>query len=165
MKTLLLVRHAKSSWANEGQDDFDRPLNDRGKSDAPQMAKRILAKIPDPDLFISSPAKRALKTARLFAEVFDRVKMPISLHDALYLASAATIYQTIALLPDDRDKVFLFAHNPGITEAANMLSGVRIDNMPTCGVFAVAADVDNWKAFGGAEKKFLFFDYPKNPLH
>jgi phosphohistidine phosphatase len=164
MKTLLLVRHAKSSWANEGQDDFDRPLNDRGKSDAPQMAKRVLAKIPAPDLFISSPAKRALKTAALFAEVFGIPKSAISLHDALYLAPASTIYQTVALLPDDKDKVLLFAHNPGITEAANMLSGVRIDNMPTCGVFGVAAAVDSWKAFGAAEKKFLFFDYPKNPL-
>lgn len=128
------------------------------------MAKRVRQKVANPDLFISSPAKRALKTARLFAEVFGVDKEDIRLHDALYLAAASTIYQTVALLPDEAGTVLLFAHNPGITEYANMLSNVRIDDMPTCSVFAVAADVPSWKDFGAAEKKFLFFDYPKNPL-
>lgn len=164
MKTLLLVRHAKSSWANEGQDDFDRPLNDRGKKDAPEMAKRVRAKMKDIHLFVSSTARRAHKTAKLFAEVFEVDREDILLFDTLYHAAPATIYQTVAGLPDEGSSAILFAHNPGITEFANMLTNVRIDDMPTCSVFAVSADVDHWKDFMAAEKKFLFFDYPKNPL-
>ncbi|OLY94145.1 phosphohistidine phosphatase [Cnuella takakiae] len=164
MKTLLLVRHAKSSWANEGQDDFDRPLNDRGKKDAPEMAKKVKAKLSVIDLFVSSTAKRAHKTAKLFAEAFSIEKEDILLFDSLYHAAPATIYQTVAGLPDTAASAILFAHNPGITEFANMLTNVRIDDMPTCSVFAVAADVATWKEFVTAEKQFLFFDYPKNPL-
>lgn len=164
MKTLVLVRHAKSSWANEGQEDFDRPLNERGKKDAPEMAKKVMAKMPALDLFVSSTAKRAHKTAKLFAEVFEKSKEDILLFDTLYHAAPATIYQTVAGLPDTGASAILFAHNPGITEFANMLANVRVDDMPTCSVFAVAADVVHWKDFMAAEKKFLFFDYPKNPL-
>lgn len=164
MKTLLLVRHAKSSWTDETQADFDRPLNERGKNDAPEMAKRVQAKVPGIDLFVSSPAKRAYKTAKLFAAVFDVKKDDIRLIESLYLASASTLYQVVAGLNDEADSVILFAHNPGITEFANMLANVHIDDIPTCGVFAVAAEVKTWKSFVGAEKKFLFFDYPKNPI-
>lgn len=164
MKTLLLVRHAKSSWAIEGQEDFDRPLNDRGKKDAPVMARRVQEKVNWIDLFVSSPAKRAIKTAKLFAEVFNADKDEILLIDALYLASAATMYQSVAGLPDKANAAALFAHNPGITDFANMLTNVRIDDMPTCSVFAVSADTTTWKDFVSAPKKFLFFDYPKNPL-
>lgn len=164
MKTLLLVRHAKSSWDDAGQEDFDRPLNERGKKDAPEMAKRVRVKLASADLIVSSTARRAHKTAKIFAETFGIAKEAISLQDSLYLASAATIYGTIAALPPDADTVLLFGHNPGITEYANMLSNVRIDNMPTCSVFAVAADITGWQEWGAAAKQFLFFDYPKNPL-
>lgn len=164
MKTLLLVRHAKSSWADAGQDDFDRPLNERGKKDAPQMAARVKARMPVIDLFVSSTAKRAHKTARLFAAVFGVDQNDIRLFDALYHAAPATLYQTVAGLPDAAASAILFAHNPGITAFANMQCKVRIDDMPTCSVFAVSADVSSWKEFVTAEKQFLFFDYPKNPL-
>lgn len=164
MKTLLLVRHAKSSWANAGQEDFDRPLNDRGKEDAPKMARRVKEKMPSIDLLFSSTAKRAHKTAKLFAEAYGLKKEDILLSDALYLAQASTLYQSVAGLPDAAGSVILFAHNPGITEFANMLTNVRIDDMPTCSVFAVSAEADSWRNFMAAPKKFLFFDYPKNPL-
>src|SRR4051794_9695084 len=74
MKTLILVRHAKSSWDQPGVSDIDRPLNERGKSDAPQMAKRLKERNIKIDLFISSPAKRAKKTAKYFAEEYDQKK-------------------------------------------------------------------------------------------
>lgn len=120
--------------------------------------------MPVPDLIVSSTAKRAHKTAKLFAEVFEKSKEDILLFDTLYHAAPATIYQTVAGLPDTGASAILFAHNPGITEFGNMLANVRIDDMPTCSVFAVAADVTTWKEFVTAEKQFLFFDYPKNPL-
>ncbi|MFL5787905.1 MAG: SixA phosphatase family protein [Flavisolibacter sp.] len=164
MKTLLLIRHAKSSWDVPGQNDFDRPLNDRGKEDAPQMAKRLKDKKIKPDLFISSPAKRAFRTARYFAEEYDIKKEDIKVDDDLYLATTAAFSKVIENLNNKYDTVVLFSHNPGITQLANSLTGVRIDNMPTCGIFAVKADTRDWLDFDTVEKKFMFFDYPKNPL-
>lgn len=164
MKTLLLVRHAKSSWDAPGLSDFDRPLNERGKKDAPEMAKRLKDKNINIDLFVSSPAKRAKKTAKYFAEAFEVKKDGIQLVDDLYLASPSAFQKTIIELSDKNNAVAIFSHNPGITEFANALTNVRIDDMPTCGVFAIHIDTDSWSDFENAEKKFLFFDYPKNPL-
>lgn len=164
MKTLLLVRHAKSSWDAPGLSDMERPLNERGKKDAPEMARRLKDKKVKIDLFVSSPAKRARKTARYFAEEYGLKKEDIQLVDALYTATMEAFQMTVADLKDKADTVAIFSHNPGITEFANSLSNVHIDDMPTCSVFAVYADVDDWGSFEKAEKNFLFFDYPKNPL-
>lgn len=164
MKTLLLVRHAKSSWDDITMADFDRPLNDRGKKDAPEMATRIKEKPVQIDLFVSSPAKRAKRTARYFAEEFKADKDDIMLVDELYGAGPAIFEKTVNGLPDKHDTVAIFSHNPGITEFVNSLTIVKVDDMPTCAVFGASAEVNTWKDFMKAEKKFLFFDYPKNPL-
>jgi phosphohistidine phosphatase len=164
MKTLLLVRHAKSSWDDITQKDFDRPLNERGKKDAPEMAQRVKEKNIDPDLLVSSPARRAKKTAALFAGELGVDKEDILIVEGLYEPSLASFENTVGNLPDKKEVVALFSHNPAITEYVNTLSNVRIDDMPTCGVFAVQADTNNWASFRDADKKFLFFDYPKNPL-
>ena len=164
MKTLILVRHAKSSWDQPGLSDMERPLNERGKADAPEMAKRLKEKGVEIDLFVSSPAKRARKTAKYFAEEFDAKKREIKIVDDLYLATATAFSDTVSALDDDCNTVALFSHNPGITDFASSLTNVRIDDMPTCAVFGVQVETDHWSAFEEAEKKFLFFDYPKNPL-
>lgn len=164
MKTLILIRHAKSDWSHEGLSDSERPLNERGKKDAPDMAKRLRKKGLKIDAFISSPAKRAFRTARFFANEFDVDKEKILVENSLYGAMPSQFEYIIADLKDKDDVVCLFSHNPGITDYANTLTSVRTDNIPTCGIFAVQADVSNWKDFGKAEKKFLFYDYPKNPL-
>jgi phosphohistidine phosphatase len=164
MKTLLLVRHAKSSWNDPGTDDIDRPLNDRGKTDAPAMAKRLKNKDIKVDTFISSAAKRARRTARYFAEEYGLEKKDIVIEDRLYMASPSAFEETIKEIKDKHDVAILFSHNPGITDFANSLTQVRIDNMPTCSIFAITADTDSWSNFDQCEKNFLFFDYPKNPL-
>jgi len=164
MKTLILVRHAKSSWDTPGLSDFDRPLNERGKKDAPEMAKRVKEKDIKIDQFVSSPAKRAKKTAKYFAEEFNADKNDIKLEEELYLATPSAFSNTIDKLDDEHKTVAMFAHNPGITEFASSLTNVRIDDMPTCAVFAIQVETDKWSEFKTAEKKFLFFDYPKNPL-
>jgi len=164
MKTLLLVRHAKSSWDQAGLSDFDRPLNERGKKDAPIMAKRVKEKGIELDHLMSSPAKRAKKTAKYFAEEFGFKKEDIKLVEALYGAIQPEFLQAIKEVNDKYKTVALFSHNPGITEFASSLTNVRVDEMPTCAVFAVQADCISWKDFMEAEKSFLFFDYPKNPL-
>lgn len=164
MKTLILVRHAKSDWSHEGLSDTERPLNDRGRKDAPEMAKRLRKKGLKVDLFLSSPAKRAFRTARFFADEFEVKKDDIRVEKSLYGAMPSQFAAVLSALKDKEDTVALFSHNPGITEFANSLCEVRTDNIPTCGVFAVQADVAGWKEFIKAEKKFLFYDYPKNPL-
>lgn len=164
MKTLILVRHAKSSWEEAGVDDIDRPLNERGKADAPVMAKRLKDKKIDIDIFLSSPAKRARRTAKYFAEEFDLGKKDIELVDKLYAASPSAFLEVVSDINDKHESAILFSHNPGITDFANTLTSVHIDNMPTCSMFAVQADTDKWADFVNSEKNFLFFDYPKNPL-
>lgn len=164
MKTLILVRHAKSSWDETGLSDSERPLNERGKKDAPEMAKRLRKKGLQIDRFVSSPAERAFRTARYFAKEFDVKKGDIQVEKTLYGALPSQFGQVVASLKDDDNMVMFFSHNPGITEYANTLTNVRTDNIPTCGVFAVQAEVESWKDFAKADKKFLFYDYPKNPL-
>lgn len=162
MKTLLLIRHAKSSWDNITLSDFERPLNERGKTDAPKMAKRLRKRGVKIDAFISSPAKRAKKTAEYFIEEFDRDKDKIILVSSLYDASVSDFNAAVKTIDDKYDTVALFSHNPGITQFANeLVSGADIDNMTTCSVFAVTADIDRWKDFAKTKKEFLFFDYPK----
>lgn len=164
MKTLILIRHAKSSWDEIGMDDAERPLNERGKKDAPQMASRLKEKKLDVDLFISSPAKRAYKTAKFFAEEYGLEKKEILIVNKLYGASVGGFLEVISTIEDKHKTAAIFSHNPGITEFANTLTSVHIDNIPTCGIFAVQAITDKWSDFPRAEKNFLFFDYPKNPL-
>jgi phosphohistidine phosphatase len=122
MKTVLLIRHAKSSWGDLSMPDFDRPLNDRGKADAPKMAKRIHNKEIEIDAFISSPAKRAKKTAEIFAERYGLKKTDIILVPELYHAMDAVFFETISRAPKKSDSIAIFSHNPGITEFANRLN-------------------------------------------
>jgi phosphohistidine phosphatase len=159
VKTLLIIRHAKAE-SSFTLNDFERPLNERGKKDAPVMAQRLLDKKIVIDAFVSSPAKRAKKTAELFSETY-KAHDDIVLISALYHAPPEIFYQVVKELDDTLTTVAIFAHNPGITYFVNQLAAVRIDNMPTCAVFAVTINVNSWKDFAKTKKEFLFFDYPK----
>jgi phosphohistidine phosphatase len=161
MKSLVIIRHAKSSWADAGMEDFDRPLNERGKKDAPEMAKRLLSKNISIDVLISSTAKRAQQTCRAFAEVYGIERSSIILKPELYLAPAEIFYKVITETNSKYNCIAVFAHNPGITEFANSLTSARIDDMPTCAVYALHISTDNWKDFKVSKKDFWFFDYPK----
>jgi phosphohistidine phosphatase len=162
LKTLFIIRHAKSSWDISTLNDFERPLNDRGKKDAPIMAQRLLDKKITIDAFISSPAKRAKKTAELFCLVYNKKEEDIIFISALYHANTEVFFETIEQIDDKHNSVAIFSHNPGITAFVNeLVQSIKIDNMPTCGVFAVKTDIAKWKEFNKATKEFLFFDYPK----
>jgi phosphohistidine phosphatase len=162
MKTLLLIRHAKSGWDDPSLSDFDRTLTERGKSDAKMMAQRIKEQSIDIDSFVSSPAKRAKKTAKIFMKELKKNVEEMLLIPDLYEASVNNFYSTIENLEDTRNVVAVFAHNPGITEFVNSLECSPVYNMPTCAVFALKIKTDHWKDFHEAEKQFLFFDYPKS---
>ena len=162
MKTILLIRHAKSSWEQLDLDDFDRPLNDRGKHDAPRMAKRLVKNKVKIDAFVSSPARRARRTAEYFMEIYERKEKDLILVPELYEASIKNFNSVLGLLDDDFDNVAIFSHNPGITHFANHLTEVTIDNMPTSSIFAVKSSAKSWGEFLKEKREFWFFDFPKN---
>lgn len=141
--------------------DIDRPLNDRGKRDAPVMAQRVIKAGIRIDRFVSSPAKRARQTAELFAKAFGRKEQEIVFIPDLYHASLSTFRQVVAGLDNADGTVAVFSHNPGITAFVNILTEIRLDNMPTCAVFAVRSPAEQWSEFLPAGPQFLFFDYPK----
>jgi phosphohistidine phosphatase len=162
MKTVFLIRHAKSSWGDFTLPDFERPLNERGKHDAPMMAKRLLDKGIRVDALVSSPAKRAKKTAQAFAEILGKDKSNILYREELYMAGVDAFYTVISQLDDSINKAAIFSHNPGITAFANMLQVAEIDEMPTCSIFAITTSAEKWSDFRKAKKEFWFFDFPKN---
>ncbi|HXS57289.1 MAG TPA: histidine phosphatase family protein [Hanamia sp.] len=162
MKTLLLIRHAKSSWESSVTLDFERPLNERGKNDAPKMAERLLDKKISIDAFVSSPAKRAQKTAEIFMKKYGSAHEKLTLIPSLYEASVDDFYRAVEQLPDEDSSIALFAHNPGITDFINSLDCSPVYNMPTCAIYAFKIKTKHWKEIRTADKEFLFFDYPKN---
>ena len=162
MKSLYIIRHAKSSWGDFTQPDFERPLNERGKRDAPVMAKRLLDAGITIDRFISSPAKRAHKTCKFFCETFGVKEDDIKLVADLYHASSPVFYEVVSAIPDKYNSAAIFSHNPGITDFVNSFElNVKIDNMPTCSIFGVRIAADSWKNFSVSKKEYLFFHFPK----
>jgi phosphohistidine phosphatase len=161
MKTLYLIRHAKSDWDNPLLSDFDRPLNKRGKKNAPFMGN-ILAKAHiHPDLILSSPALRAQMTASKIAKQIGYDSDLIVYSEMLYAADYETIKSVLKSVLSTQQTVFLIGHNPGLTEFAEYISGHAIDNIPTCGLVCVKLKEDNWKNIGRDSALFVSFDYPK----
>ena len=165
MKTLYLVRHAKSSWKKAHLADIDRPLNSRGKRDAPFMGKLLSEKGVKPDALISSPAKRARKTAFAFAEALDYPKSQIKLNPKVYEASVQDLFLVINNWDNALDVVMLFGHNLSYIYFANLYAKPPLDNVPTAGVVAIEFEVDQWKEVNNENGKVLFFEYPKKYLH
>lgn len=164
MRSVLLVRHAKSSWDDSMMADFDRPLNERGKRDAPLMAKRLLDKNIAIDYILSSPARRARKTAAYFLKVYGFDDTRLAFHQPLYHPVYNAFIEAIGSVPDEFHHIALFSHNPGITDFANSLTdAVRIDNIPTCGVFGITLQIRHWKDFSSGKPEFWFFDAPNYP--
>lgn len=158
MKTLFLVRHAKSDHSFD-LTDFERPLNERGHADAPKVARALVDKGFRIDHFISSPAKRALTTCRYFAEIFGN--SAVQKEEDLYEPMQEDFVKTIVNVKDEHASVALFSHNPTISEYATSLADQRID-FPTCGVAVFEIDTDHWTDFSAAEKKLVLFLSPKD---
>lgn len=162
MKTLYLVRHAKSDWNLLNLDDFDRPLNKRGLRNAPVMAKRLKKRKIKPEVLISSPAERALSTARIFADVFGYSEKKIIKKPTIYEAEIKDLLKVINHIDDKYGSAMLFGHNPTFTDMVNYLTDMELDNLPTCGVVQVEFDVDNWHEISTHQGKLILFEYPKN---
>jgi phosphohistidine phosphatase len=180
VKELILVRHAKSSWRDTSLDDHSRPLNKRGKRDAPEMGARLARRGCDPDLLISSTAVRAIETARTIARKLGYPRERILEEERLYHASVNGLIGVISNVDDSVETLMLFGHNPGFTQLANMLGPRDLFNMPTCAVLHLRFDTTSWNAIGqvagedaigqvagedamgqGAGEEILY-DFPKN---
>jgi phosphohistidine phosphatase len=164
MKTLFLIRHAKSSWATIGLRDFDRTLELRGHNDAPRMAKHLKKLGAKPDLIVTSPAVRARMTAEYFAKEFNISPEDIDNQQDIYEADVSTIAHIIRELPDSVDTVLMFGHNPTFTYIADGFSKIdRFENVSTCGIVQIQSDTEGgtWENFNPKTAEVKGFWYPK----
>ena len=164
MKTLTLVRHAKSSWKDRGLSDRERPLNKRGEHDAPLMGQYVAEAGVRPSQIISSPAIRAWTTARIFAGELGYPVEFLQREDGLYLASLDNLLDVVATQDAGFNNLMLFAHNPGLTDFANYLVPGLTNNLPTSGAVSVNLDTDDWMLYDRPKTDLVFYDYPKKHL-
>jgi phosphohistidine phosphatase len=164
MKHLLLLRHAKSSWAEDGLTDVERPLSARGERDAPLMGERLRQRGARPGLIIASPAVRTRRTAKLIAQALDYPREGIRYDTMLYLASPTAILDIIASQSRELDGLLVVGHNPGLTDLTKrLLPELRFDDLPTAAVVAIDIDAAEWADVDNATKRLAYYDYPKNP--
>ena len=161
MKTLLLTRHAKSSWNDASLPDRDRPLAPRGERDAATMGRRLSQRHVDPGLIMCSPAVRAFATARIIARGLDYKRERITVEDRLYAASMDTLIEVIEELDDALDCVMLVGHNPECSALAYHFCS-EITHMPTCAIAEFRIDAKRWGGIGDSKPLKTIFDSPKN---
>ena len=161
MKTLIVVRHAKSSWDDREIPDIDRPLNGRGKRDAPRMAKRLKEKEVTIDIVVTSPAVRTVATCDIFVDTLSLPKKSVELVRELYHAGDEVILGVIRRFNDKNGVAMLFGHNPGLTDFVNNLLEEEIDNIPTTGIVCCRLMIEKWSDAIWGCGKMEFFDYPK----
>ena len=142
MKTLLLMRHAKSSWKNKDLPDFERPLTHRGEKDAPEMGKLLKKKNLVPSVIIASPAVRARMTAEAVKKKSGYENEIVYL-DQLYQAEVPAIIAALKGQPDDMETVMLIGHNPGLESVLQILTG-KIESLPTASIVNIALPIEHW---------------------
>ena len=161
MKRLYLVRHAKSSWKNPNLDDFERPLNKRGRKNAPFMGKVLKKLKVTPDLVISSPANRAATTARIIATAINYPLENIRYSATIYESSENALIHVVKQMDDTVNKAMVVGHNPAINGLANYIGDQPISNIPTCGVYGVKLDISFWTKISEHCGILEFFEFPK----
>lgn len=166
MRTLYLVRHAKSSWEDSSLADHERPLNKRGLRDAPLMGQRLVDKKVRVDSIWSSPAQRAVETVRYIAKALKYPRKKICLRERIYTSMIDDLFYEISSCPDEVNNLLVVGHNSVITDFANLLiaygRNTEIELIPTCGIVAIEFTFSSWQQLEEREGRFLFFDYPKN---
>jgi phosphohistidine phosphatase len=160
MKRLFLIRHAKSSWDDVALADQDRPLNERGRRDAPKIGGRLARREVKPDLILSSPALRALTTAKIIAGKLDYKRKHIVIDDRLYAAEADDLLEVIHALDDRLQCVMIVGHNPELSELAQRLCS-EISHLPTGAVAEFGFALTSWSDIGTCPAATVAFDYPK----
>ena len=161
MKTLFLLRHAKSSWDDPALKDFERPLSERGNTDVPVMAQRFLERHASISCIIGSPAMRAKSTAKLFAENIGYPIDDIISNVELYFAGTSMFLKAAKHVDEHCDSAMLVGHNPAITEFVNDMADADIDNIPTCGLVELSLPIEQWSDVMTGGATLVDFDYPK----
>ncbi len=161
MKTLYLVRHAKSSWNNANLSDHDRPLNDRGERDAPRMGKRLGKRRPQPELIISSSALRAETTATILAETIGYPSSELKIDARLYGAEPKDVLSIIREVNDNIACIMLVGHNPTLTTVIKTLGRCEMDDIPTCAIAVLSFPMETWSEIAPVNGELVDFDYPK----
>jgi phosphohistidine phosphatase len=159
MKTLLLLRHAKSSWDQPSLPDFDRPLAERGKRDAPRMGKALRERGPHPELIISSPATRTRATIKAIA-ASARFEAEIQFEESVYGASSAELIKLIRKLPQEKASAMIVGHNPGLEDLVSRLTG-RPERMPTAALACIEFEIERWEDVEDGEAKLAWLLTPK----
>lgn len=164
MKELVLIRHAKSDWTNESIKDIDRPLNERGYSDAYYLADWYKTEFGLPELIVSSPATRAINTAFIFCRILGIKESAVKIADELYESTLEEYLHTIAQLDNKLNKVMIFGHNPVITNLTNDLNkDLLFENIPTCGIVKIGFTAANWNDIAEMKDgKLLLNKFPKS---
>lgn len=163
MRRLTLLRHAKTEAQHSGQEDWDRVLEPRGQVDAPEMARRLRERKLKPDRVIASPAVRALTTAQIFARELHLPASKLQQDERLYLASPKAIKEVVRESGGGAQHLMIVGHNPGLTEFADRISADReIDNMPTCAIYTLEFDIEDWSELEWDSGVNAELDYPKN---
>lgn len=164
MKEVILIRHAKSDWANESVKDIDRPLNDRGYEDAYFLSNWFKKELPLPELILSSPATRALNTAFIFSRTFGMKESAVMLNEDLYESKMEDYLKVISSLDNIYNRIMVFGHNPAITNLTNELNkDLLFENVPTCGIIKIGFDLNSWKDVAAKkEGKLLLNKFPKS---
>lgn len=160
-RTLTLVRHAKSSWNEPGLADIDRPLNQRGKRNAPEMAKWLVSQGEGPELILSSPANRALSTAKVMARALGHEAQTIQIEQEIYFAGIPGMLRTLERVDDGIRRVMMVGHNPVMTQWLNQLAAADIWNMPTCAIGIIGFDMDSWGLVDCTAGELLAYQTPK----
>jgi phosphohistidine phosphatase len=160
-KILYLVRHAKSSWKDASLADIDRPLNERGRRNAPRMAEWLVAQAEPPELIVSSPANRALTTARAMAEALGLGAEDIEVDQELYFSGTHGMLRSLERVDDGFQRVMMVGHNPVMTRLLNQLTGADVWNMPTCAIAMIGFDMDSWGLVDCTAGELLAYQTPK----
>ncbi|MEQ8324475.1 MAG: histidine phosphatase family protein [Vicingaceae bacterium] len=162
MKKILFIRHAKSDWGKKNLTDFDRPLNQRGLRDAPEMGKRLHSMNLSVDRVFLSPATRTRQTIELLIDKARWITIPMETMDELYLPSSKDFMNCITQATNDLNSICICSHNPGITAIVNYLANTSIYNIPTCGLAWLSFQVDDWLEISGGTGQLDHYDFPKS---
>lgn len=161
MKTLYVVRHAKSSWDDPSLSDHDRPLNELGIRKTKIIVEYLKRNKVKPDLLKSSSANRALSTAEIIAKAINYPIEDIEIEDNLYHASSEEVYSELFVLPNSINSVMIFGHNPTFTYFVNGFVNPKMDNLPTSGVVSISFETDEWEKIAMVDYKINFVVTPK----
>ena len=159
MKKIFVLRHSKSSWKDSSLGDFHRPLNSRGKTDAPMISSYLSTRIDMIDFLHCSSAIRTYDTSKYFIERINFVN--IEYDESLYHSSSLEIMNNIKYYDEQYNSAMIIAHNPGLTNFVNQITNIMLDNLPTTGLVEINFDCEKWADISQENSTVIDIKFPK----